>query len=88
MLGPVENCVAKSSVSSSVQSSSAKEDFCGTGVVGAVEVAGVEVAAGSERTTVESVGGEDVMGVVSGLVGRTADGRSTSGCEGDSNVRD
>ena len=66
MLGPVENCVAESSASSSVQSSSAEEDFCVTGVAGAAEVAGVEVVAGSERTTVESVGGADVMGVESG----------------------
>ena len=67
MLGPVENCVAESSASaaSSVQSSSAEEDFCVTGVAGAVEVAGVEVAAGSV-TTVESVGGADVTGVMSG----------------------
>ena len=79
--------MAESSASSSVQSSSAEEDFCVTRVAGVAEVAGVEVAAGSV-TTVESVGGEDVTGVVSGLVGRTADGRSTSGCEGDSNVRD
>ena len=66
MLGPVENCVAESSASSSVQSLSAEEDFCVTGVVGAAEVAEVEVVAGSERTTVESVGGVDVTGVVSG----------------------
>ena len=65
MLGPVENCVAESSVSSSVQSSSAEEDFCSTRVVGAAEVAGVEVAAGSV-TTVESVGGVGVTGVESG----------------------
>ena len=65
MLGPVENCVAESSASSSVQSSSAEEDFCSTGVVGAVEVAGVEVSAGAV-TTVESVGETDVTGVVSG----------------------
>jgi len=65
MLGPVENRVAESSASSSVQSSSAEEDFCSTGVVGAAEVAGVEVAAGSV-TTVESVGGADVTRVVSG----------------------
>ena len=65
MLGPVENCVAESSASSSVQSSSAEEDFCVTGVVGAAEVARVEVAAGSV-TTVESVGGADVTRVVSG----------------------
>ena len=58
--------MAESSTSSSVQSSSAEEDFCVTGVVGAVEVAGVEVAAGSETTTVESVGGADVTGVESG----------------------
>ena len=58
MLGPVENCVAESSASS------AEEDFCSTGVIGAAEVAGVEVAAGSV-TTVESVGGADVMGVES-----------------------
>jgi len=67
MLGPVENCVAESSASPpSVQSSSAEEDFCVTGVVGAAEVAGVEVVAGSERTAVESVGGADVTGVESG----------------------
>ena len=65
MLGPVENCVVESSVLSSIQSSSAEEDFCVTGVAGAAEVAGVEVAAGSV-TTVESVGGADVTGVVSG----------------------
>ena len=65
MLGPVENCVAESSASSSVQSLSAEEDFCVTGVIGAAEVAGVEVAAGSVMT-VESVGGADVTGVVSG----------------------
>ena len=65
MLGPVENCVAESSASSSVQSSSAEEDFCVTGVIGAAEVAGVEVAAGLV-TIVESVGGADVTGVVSG----------------------
>ena len=65
MLGPVENCVAESSASSSVQSSSAEEDFCVIGVVGAAEVAGVEVAAGSVMT-VESVGGADVTGVESG----------------------
>ena len=65
MLGPVENCVAESSASSSVQSSSAEEDFCVTGVVGVAEVAGVEVAADSDTTTVESVGGADVTGVVS-----------------------
>ena len=65
MLGPVENCVAESSASASIQSSSAEEDFCSTGVVGAAEVAGVEVAAGSV-TTVESVGGADVTGVESG----------------------
>ena len=66
MLGPAENCVAESSASSSVQSSSAEEDFCSTGVVGAAEAAGVEVVASSVRTTVESVGGADVTGVVSG----------------------
>ena len=66
MLGPVENCVAKSSALSSVQFSSAEEDFCSTGVVGAAEAAGVEVVAGSVRTTVESVGGADVTGVVFG----------------------
>ena len=66
MLGSVENCVAESLASSSVQSSSAEEDFCVIGVVGAAEVAGVEVVAGSVRTTVESVGGADVTGVVSG----------------------
>ena len=65
MLGLVENWVAESSASSSVQSSSAEEDFCSTGVIGAAEVAGVEVAAGSV-TTVESVGGADVTGVMSG----------------------
>ena len=65
MLGPVENCVAESSASSSVQSSSAEEDFCVTGVAGAAKLAGVEVAAGSVMT-VESVGGADVTGVVSG----------------------
>ena len=65
MLGPVENCVAESSVLSSIQSSSAEEDFCVTGVAGAAEVAGVEVAAGSV-TTVESVGGADVTEVESG----------------------
>ena len=65
MLGPVENCVVESSASSSVQSSSAEEDFCVTGVAGAAEVAGVEVAAGLV-TTVESVGGADVTGVESG----------------------
>ena len=67
MLGPVENCVAESSASaaSSVQSSSAEEDFCVTGVIGAAEVAGVEVVA-SSVTTVESVGGADVTGVESG----------------------
>ena len=65
MLGPVENCVAESSASSSVQSSSAEEDFCVTGVVGAAEVAGVEVAAGSV-TTVDSVRGADVTGDRSG----------------------
>ena len=57
--------MAESSASSSVQSSSAEEDFCSTGVIGAAEVAGVEVAAGSV-TTVESVGGADVTGVMSG----------------------
>ena len=87
MLGPVENCVAESSASSSVQSSSAEEDFSVTGVVGAAEVAGVEVAAGSVMT-VESVGGADETRVRSDRVGRTTDGRSTSGCEGDSNVSD
>ena len=56
-------------MSSSVQSSSAEVDFCVTGVVGAAEVAGVEVAACSETTTVESVGGADVTGVESGSVG-------------------
>ena len=66
MLGLVENCVAESSASSSVQSSSAEEDFYVTGVVGAAEVAGVEVVAGSKRTTVESIGGADVTGVESG----------------------
>ena len=66
MLGPVENCVAESSALSSVQSSSAEEDFCSTGVVGAAEVAGVEVAASSVTMTMESVGGADVMGVESG----------------------
>ena len=65
MLGPVENYVAESSASSSVQSLSAEEDFCVTGVIGAAEVAGVEVAA-SSVTTVESVGGADVTGVESG----------------------
>ena len=65
MLGPVENCVAESSASSSVQSSSTEEDFCSTGVVGTVEVAGVAVEAGSAMT-VESVGGADVTGVRSG----------------------
>ena len=63
MLGPVENCVAKSSALWSVQSSSAEEDFCVTEVVGAAEVARVELVAGLERTTVESVGGADVTGV-------------------------
>ena len=57
--------MAESSASSSVQSSSAEEYFCSTRVVGAVEVAGVEVAAGSV-TIVESVEGADMMGVVSG----------------------
>ena len=57
--------MAESSASSSVQSSSAEEDFYSTGVVGAEEVAGVELAAASV-TTVESVGGADVMGVRSG----------------------
>ena len=57
--------MAESSASSFVQSSSAEEDFCSTEVVGAAEVAGVEVATGSV-TTVESVGGADVMGVRSG----------------------
>ena len=66
MLGPVENCVAELSALSSVQSSSAEEDFCVTGVVEAAEVARVEVVASSERTTVESVGGADVTGVMSG----------------------
>ena len=79
--------MAESSASSSVQSSSAEEDFCVTGVAGAAEIAGVEVAAGSV-TIVESIGGADVTGVESGNVGRTADGRSTSGCEGDSKVSD
>ena len=65
MLGPVENCVAESSASSFVHSSSAEEDFCTTGVIGAAEVAGVAVATGS-ATTVESVGGADVTGVRSG----------------------
>ena len=65
MLGPVENCVAESSASSSVQSSSAEEDFCVTGVTRAAEVVGVEVAAGSVMI-VESVGGADVTGVMSG----------------------
>ena len=65
MLGLVENCVAESSASSSVQSSSAEEDFCVTGVTRAAEVVGVEVAAGSV-TTVESVGGADMTGVLSG----------------------
>ena len=65
MLGPVENCVAESSVSSSVQSSSTEEDFCSTGFIGAAEVAGVAVVTGS-ATTVESVGGADVTGVRSG----------------------
>ena len=66
MLGPVENCVAESSALSSVQSSSAEEDFCVTRVVGPAEVARVEVVAGSKRTTVESIGGADVTGVESG----------------------
>ena len=66
MLGPVEKCVAESSASSSIQSSSAEEDFYVTGVAGAAEVARVEVVAGSVRTTVESVGGADVTGVRSG----------------------
>ena len=57
--------MAESSASSSVQSSSVEEEFYSTGVVGAVEVAGVEVVAGAV-TTVESVGGADVMGVMSG----------------------
>ena len=57
--------MAESSASASVQSSSAEEDFCSTGVVGAAEVAGAEVAA-SLVTTVESVGEADVTGVVSG----------------------
>ena len=65
MLGPLENCVAESSVLSSVQSSSAEADFCSTGVIGAAEVAGVAVEAGAAMT-VESVGGADVMGVRSG----------------------
>ena len=79
--------MAVSSTSSSVQSSTAEEDFCSTGVVGAAEVAGVAVEAGAAMI-VESVGGADVTGVRSGRVGRTTDGRSTSGCEGDSKVRD
>ena len=58
--------MAESSASSSVQSSSAEEDFCVTGVIGAAEVVGVEVVAGLEKTTVESVGGADVTGVESG----------------------
>ena len=58
--------MAESSASSSVQSSSAEEDFCVIGVVGAAEVARVELVAGLERTTVESVGGADVTGVESG----------------------
>ena len=66
MLGPVENRMAESSALSSVQSSSAEEDFWSTGVVGAAEVARVEVVAVSVRTTVESVEGADVTGVVSG----------------------
>ena len=57
--------MAESSASSSVQSSSAEEDFCSTGVVGAAEVAGVVVEAGA-ATIVESVGGADVIGVRSG----------------------
>ena len=65
MLGPVENCVAESSASSSIQSSSTEEDFCLTGVVEAAEVAGVVVAIGSV-TIVESIGGADVTGVRSG----------------------
>jgi len=65
MLGPVENCVAESSASSSVQSSLVEEDFCVTGVIGAAEVAGVAVVP-SSATTVESVGGADVTGVKSG----------------------
>ena len=65
MLGPVVNRVAESSKLSSVQSSSAEVDFCVTRVVIAAEVAGVEVAAGSV-TTVKSVGGADMTGVVSG----------------------
>ena len=65
MLSPVENCVAESSASPSVQSLSAEEDFCVTGVVGAAEVAGVEVAAGLV-TTVESVRGANMTGVESG----------------------
>ena len=69
MLGPVENCVAESSTPSSVQSSSAEEDFYVTVVVGAAKVSGAEVAAGFETTTVESVGGADVTGVESGSVG-------------------
>ena len=56
--------MAESSASASVQSSSAEEDFCSTGVIGAAEVAGVEVVT-SSATTVESVGGADVTGVVS-----------------------
>ena len=79
--------MAESSVSSSVQSSSTEEDCCSTGVVGAAEVAGVAVEAGA-ATIVESVGGADVTGVRSGCVGHTTDGRSTSGCEGDSNMSD
>jgi hypothetical protein len=66
MLGPVEKCMAESSASSSVQSSSVEEDFCVTGVARAAEVVGVELVAGSVRMTVESVGGADVMGVMSG----------------------
>ena len=57
--------MAESSASSSVQSSSAEEDFCSTGIIGAAEVARVEVAIGSVMT-VESVAGADVTGVMSG----------------------
>jgi len=53
--------VAESSTSSSVPSSSAEEDYCSNGVVGAAEVGGAEGAAGSETMT----------GVKSDGVGRT-----------------
>ena len=55
--------MAELSTLSSIQSAAAEEDFCSTGVVGAAEVGGAEGTAGSETTTVESVGGADVTGV-------------------------